>query len=105
LVKTFLGLRIQEPILKYISHRLGEEYKLATSEEESRGIDGYIGDCTISIKPTTYKEKEGIAEEHPAGDVIIFYEKDKENNIIIVEIESLSKKGNELIKKLKKSFR
>ncbi len=101
LIKTFLGLRVQEPILKYLSNKLNEKYRLATSEEESAGIDGYLGKYSVSIKPTTYKEKEGIAEERPKGDILIFYKKDRENNIIITEIESLSKKGEKLIEKLK----
>lgn len=101
LVKTFIGLRVQEPILKYFANALNQNYRLATPEEESKGIDGYLDDYKISIKPTTYEEKRGIAGESPAGDIIIFYEKDKDNNVIITEIESLSDGGEKLIAKLK----
>jgi len=105
LVKTYVGLRVQEPILAYFSRKLGESYRLATPEEESKGIDGYIGGYSISIKKVTYKDKRGIAGEQPSGDVIIFYEKDEDNNIVILEIESLTKKGEEFIKKVRKLFR
>jgi hypothetical protein len=104
LVKTFVGLRVQEPILKFFGHLLGVKYRLATPEEESKGIDGCIGGYNVSIKPVTYKEKEGIAEERPIGDVVIFYEKDIKNNIIITEIRSLSEKGKYFIDKLRRSF-
>jgi len=97
LVKTYIGLRVQEPILSYFSRKLGETYRLATPEEESKGIDGYIGEYSISIKKMTYKDKRGIAEEQPSGDVVIYYEKDKNNNIVILEIESLTEKGDEFI--------
>lgn len=104
LVKTFIGLIVQEPILKYFSCLLKKEYRLSTPEEESKGIDGYIGDFRISIKPLTYKEKEKIAGEKPGGDVIIFYNKDKDNNIIITEIESLTGMGNKFIVLIKQVF-
>ena len=104
LVKTFIGLMIQEPILAYFSHKLGENYRLATPEEESKGIDGYIGKFSISIKPITFKEKIGIAEIRPSGDVVIYYEK-KGNNIIISEIESLTEKGKELVKRIQRLFK
>lgn len=74
LVKTFAGLRFPEPILKKISSITGKEYRLAEPEEESRGIDGFIGDTSISIKPITYKTKPSLMEEIMA-DVIIFYER------------------------------
>jgi hypothetical protein len=45
-------------------------YPSSTSEDESKGIDGYIGSCSISVKPTTYKEKERIFREYPSGDLL-----------------------------------
>ncbi|MGQ9781820.1 MAG: MjaI family restriction endonuclease [Nitrososphaeria archaeon] len=80
---------------------MDQEYKLSTSEEESGGIDGYIGSYSVSIKPITYKEKEKVSEEHPAGDLVIFYDKDEENNVQIVEMEGLSEKGNIFITRAK----
>ena len=52
--KTFMGLQIQLDVLRKASY--GKPYRLATSEEESKGIDGYIGDEPVSIKPNTYKK-------------------------------------------------
>ncbi len=97
LVKTYIGLMVQEPILAYLSKRLGMSYRLATPEEESKGIDGYLDEYAISIKRVTYKDKIGLAEEKPAGDLIIYYDKDKDGNIEIVKIESLTEKGRELL--------
>ena len=105
LVKTYIGLRVQEPILSYFSRKLGETYRIATPEEESKGIDGYIGEYSISIKKMTYKDKRGIAEERPSGDVVIYYEKDEDNNIVILEIESLTEKGDEFIERVRKLFK
>lgn len=42
-VKTFAGLRFQEAILKKCAEIKGTNYRLSTPEEESKGIDGYIG--------------------------------------------------------------
>ena len=105
LVKTYIGLRVQEPILSYFSRKLGETYRLAIPEEESKGIDGYIGEYSVSIKKMTYKDKRGIAEERPSGDVVIYYEKDEDNNIVILEIESLTEKGDEFIERVRKLFK
>ncbi len=74
IVKTYLGLRIQEPILKFLSNTLGMDYRLSTPEEESAGIDGFVGEFSISIKPTTYREKRKLVKETIKSDVIIFYE-------------------------------
>ncbi|RLI43094.1 restriction endonuclease [Candidatus Bathyarchaeota archaeon] len=86
LVKTFAGLRFQEPILKKIASILGKEYRLSTPEEESKGIDGFVGEISISIKPYTYKTKPSLMEEIKA-DKIIFYE--KKNNEIIVDLSPI----------------
>jgi len=60
--KTFLGLRIQEAILKKGAAIKGTDYRLAPPENESKGIDGYIGDVPVSIKPDTYKLKAALPE-------------------------------------------
>jgi hypothetical protein len=44
--------------------------------EESKGIDGYIGDIPVSIKPDTYKMKAELPEN--IGIEIIYYQKTKE---------------------------
>ena len=44
LVKTFIGLRFQEAILKKMAELKGCDYRLAQPHEESQGIDGYVGD-------------------------------------------------------------
>lgn len=75
LEKTFVGLRFQEMILKKISKLKNVEYKLARPKDESRGIDGYIGDVPVSIKPMSYKIKNMLSETIRAK--IIFYEKTK----------------------------
>lgn len=53
--KTFMGLKFQNAIIAYIGTTLGIPYKLASVKYESRGIDGFIGDKPISIKPVSYK--------------------------------------------------
>jgi len=60
------------------------KYRTATPEEESKGIDGYIGNEPVSIKPTTYKTK-NLQENIQAK--IIFYEKPEKKNYIIVEYD------------------
>ncbi|HII14965.1 MAG TPA: MjaI family restriction endonuclease [Nanoarchaeota archaeon] len=73
--KTFMGLRFQEVILKRIAKLKGSTYRLANPSEESKGIDGFIGEIPVSIKPESYKTKAMLNEEISVK--IIFYEKKK----------------------------
>ena len=63
LKKTFIGLRFQKSILIKIASLKGLSFRLATSDEESTGIDGYIGTIPVSIKPFTYKSKNMLSEQ------------------------------------------
>lgn len=75
IVKTFVGLKFQEAILKKIAESKGLTYRLATPEEESKGIDGLIGSTAVSIKPITYKMKPELLEKIDAE--LIYYSKIK----------------------------
>jgi hypothetical protein len=76
LTKTFAGFCFQESILKTISEKKHQKYRIATPQDESKGIDGYIGDTPVSIKPITYKTKNMLQEKIEAA--IIYYEKLKD---------------------------
>lgn len=74
LTKTFVGIRFQEAILKYLSTKMGQKYRLASPQEEAKGIDGFINNIPISIKPITYKlEAKRLQEKIQAK--IIYYRK------------------------------
>jgi hypothetical protein len=80
IVKTFAGLKFQEAILIKVATHLKTTYRLAIPEEESKGIDGLIGDKPVSIKPITYKSKLGLNESIDVP--IIFYAKKKSEIVI-----------------------
>ena len=71
--KTYAGLRFQESILKAISEKDSTTYRLARPDEESKGIDGFIGTEPVSIKPVSYQSKNFLPETIDAK--IIYYEK------------------------------
>lgn len=75
LEKTFIGLRFQEAVLKKVAAIKKMKYRLSTPQEESRGIDGFIGNIPVSIKPITYKTKKSLRETINAK--IIYYDKTK----------------------------
>ena len=56
--------------------RKGLPYRSSTPEEESEGIDGYIGEMPVSIKPITYKTKNMLPENIDVK--MIYYEKVKD---------------------------
>jgi hypothetical protein len=90
LVKTFIGLRFQEVILKRIASLTGKKYRMATPEEESKGIDGFIDGVPVSIKPITYKLEKGRLIEKIKGKVI--YYKKVEDGIEFDASEILTEK-------------
>ncbi|MFH1718708.1 MAG: MjaI family restriction endonuclease [Planctomycetota bacterium] len=75
IVKTYMGLRFQEAILKKGAELRNEPHRLAEPDEEAKGIDGYIGRTPISIKPATYKLKPALPDGIEV--TIIYYEKTK----------------------------
>lgn len=90
IIKTFIGLRFQEAILIKISDLLKTTYRLASPEEESQGIDGYVGNVPISIKPETYKSKKGLQETIKAR--FVYYKKAKDG--VTIDISEFSKNVN-----------
>ena len=76
IIKTFMGLKFQEAILSKIANIFNTTYRLSPPEDESKGIDGYIGDLPISIKPVTYKLKKSLNEK--INIKFIYYEKVKD---------------------------
>ncbi|MBN1407879.1 MAG: MjaI family restriction endonuclease [Calditrichaceae bacterium] len=85
IIKTFIGFQFQEAILAKAVNLINTTYKLAVPSEESKGIDGYIGDQAVSIKPETYKLKLSLLENIEAK--FIFYKKTKTG--ITIDIEDL----------------
>jgi hypothetical protein len=75
IIKTYMGLKFQEAILKKGAEIKAVGYRLSAHKDESKGIDGYIDDIPVSIKPKTYKIKAALREDISVK--IIYYEKVK----------------------------
>ena len=58
--KTYAGLKVQVAIPRHLASPWEEPYRLAIPEEEARGIDGYLGEMPVPIKPTTYEGKQRL---------------------------------------------
>jgi hypothetical protein len=83
IVKTFVGLKFQEAIMKRVAATMGKGYRMSDPEDEAKGIDGYIGEIPISIKPQTYESKQMLPEI--IGVHIIYYDKVKDGINILFE--------------------
>ena len=81
--KTFNGLYVQKAILASLAERKGTTYRLATPDEESAGIDGFVGTIPYSVKPDTYKTMGRLSEEIAVK--MIYYTKTKTGLKIEVE--------------------
>lgn len=86
LVRTFIGLNIQEPILMKVSKLVGKPYRNATPHEESQGIDGWIGNVSVSVKPTSWRPKEHF---NVSANKIIYYKKPSGKGNITVDYSVL----------------
>ncbi len=75
-VKTYVGLKFQQAILDKIARELNTSYRLSEPADETKGIDGYLGELPVSIKPETYKSKRNLAESIDVA--IIYYQKVKD---------------------------
>jgi len=75
LVKTFIGLKFQEAILKKVADATGQVYALASPEQEANGIDGLIGDREVSIKPSSWRDQV-IQRENLQGALIYYHKTD-----------------------------
>lgn len=60
--KTFNGMYVQKAILASLADLKDTDYRLATPEEEAKGIDGYVGNVAYSVKPDTYKTMGRLSE-------------------------------------------
>lgn len=75
-VKTFIGMKCQKAILIKVAELEGKDWRLSSVLDESKGIDGYVGDEPVSIKPSTYKTKNALRELISVR--MIYYEKAKD---------------------------
>lgn len=83
ITKTFNGLYVQKAILASLAERKGTTYRLATPDEESVGIDGYVDNIPYSIKPDTYKTMGRLSEAITVK--MVYYTKTKTG--LIIEFE------------------
>lgn len=81
ITKTYNGLYIQKAILSKIAKIKQKDFRLAKTEEEAIGIDGYIDNVPYSIKPDIYKTMSRLSESIEVK--IIYYTKTKSG----IEIE------------------
>jgi hypothetical protein len=85
LFKTYEGFDIQETILRKLRDIYDAEIERATPDDESRGIDGYVDEQPVSIKPETYPDN--LREEINAP--IVYYDENKTNKAMTVDISEL----------------
>lgn len=83
ITKTYEGLYVQTAILSSLAQQKGMNYRLATKQEEARGIDGYVGDTPYSIKPESYKLMDHL-QDH-IGVLMIYYSMDGDTLHVDVE--------------------
>lgn len=74
--KTYCGLKFQTAIIAFLALNVGKSWRLANAEEESLGIDGFIGEKPIQVKSITYKLEARLSERIDVP--IVYYDKKKD---------------------------
>ena len=94
LYKTYTGLgRNQEAIFEKLAAEYEMDYRRSSAAEESRGIDGYLDEQPVSVKPITYKQKARLQEDIAAP--IVYYEEYKTSEALKLHVEELDAALNE----------
>lgn len=88
LYQTYRGFDIQEAIISKLAEIYGKDYRRSSADEESQGIDGYIGEQPVSIKPVTYMDN--LQEDIPVP--IVFYEEYSSSDALKLDISELDEK-------------
>jgi hypothetical protein len=52
--KTYNGMMAQVQVLSHLAQHNSMKITRATSSEDSQGIDGYIGNTSVNVKPASY---------------------------------------------------
>ncbi len=93
IAKTFIGLKVQEPILRTLAAKIGHpgDVEFATPQDEAAGIDGYVAGVPVSIKPSTYKLKPALPEKILAD--IVYYDKNDDGSITVDATDFLDSHG------------
>lgn len=81
--KTYLGLNFQDSILEFLSQTFNITSKQSDPTEESQGIDGYLSEFPISIKPISYKQKIVSKQEKIEVEIIYYIKKERSKDIEI----------------------
>lgn len=88
LYKTYTGLgREEEAIFEKLAEEYGLPYRRSTAAEESKGIDGHLGEQPVSIKPITYQQKSRLQEDIQAP--IVYYEEYKTTDALKLHVGEL----------------
>jgi hypothetical protein len=74
--RSYRGLKIQEVIFIKMADILKQDYRWGTNKEDSSGIDGFIGNIPISVKPNTCQQKK------KAGVKRTYYTIDEKNSTL-----------------------
>jgi hypothetical protein len=87
ILQTSRGLRIQRTGLIRIAEALSLSWSPAFTEDERRGIDGYIGGIPVSVKPSTYSRADPITSNEGIRAKIIRYKENKRKGTITYEFD------------------
>lgn len=85
--KTYCGLKFQSAIIAFLAKQVGKTWRLADKEEESHGIDGFIGEKPVQVKSVTYKVEGRLPEAIEVP--IVYYDKKKDGISIEYDTEAL----------------
>lgn len=85
--KTPQGFDDEHVIFEKLAEVYDREYRSSTAKEEPQGIDGYLDDQPVSIKPESFKRK-GNPDEINAP--IVYYKDFKSTDKLVLDLSELN---------------
>ena len=81
--KSFKGLKFQALIIRKVAERCKMEHRMATSSEESAGIDGFIGNVPVQVKRRNGEPHHILMDALPPSRVLLSYRETSDGSLSI----------------------
>jgi len=77
--KTHYGMSGEYHSVVAAAKYFGKEYRFSTAEEESQGIDAWLGDCPVQVKPADSVKKHHVRNHADEEKTLVITYKSKED--------------------------
>jgi len=81
--KSYKGVKFHQIAIQKTAEFCGMSFRLATPEEESIGIDGFVGNTAVQVKKRNGEPYHVLMDIIPPSHVLIAYKENKDGSVSI----------------------